>query len=97
MLVFQQDNSICENPYITIQMFCATSLTDVILLSSSDKGSVTLLIYLINHLVDLPTEDYVEIKIALIGAIKGVSILIAINSSHNYYFYFVIIVSEFFH
>lgn len=64
---------------MTIQKCCATSLTDVILLSSSDKGNMTLLIYLINHLVDLATGDYVEIKISLFGVIKEVSILITIN------------------
>lgn len=65
---------------MTIQKFCAISLMDVILLSSSDKGNMTLLIYLINHLVDLTTEDYVEIRIALIDIIKEVSILMAINN-----------------
>lgn len=65
---------------MTIQKYCATSLTDVILFSSSDKGNMTLLIYLINHLVDLATEDYVEIKISLFGVIKEVSILMAINN-----------------
>lgn len=62
-------------PYYIIQKCCASSLTDVVLLSSSDKGSTTLLIYLINHLVDLVTEDYVEIRVALVGVIKEVSIL----------------------
>jgi len=51
------------------------SLTEIIILSSSDKGSTTLLIYLINHLVDLVSEDYVEIRIALVDIIKEVSSL----------------------
>lgn len=62
-------------PYYIIQKFCASSLTDIVLLSLSDKGSTTLLIYLINHLVDLVTEDYVEIRVALVGIIKEVGIL----------------------
>lgn len=57
-------------------MYCAISLTDIVLLSSSDKGSTTLLIFLINHLIDLATENYVEIKIALVGVIKEVIIYI---------------------
>jgi hypothetical protein len=57
-------------------MYCARSLTDIVLLSSSDKGSTTLLIFLINHLIDLVTDSYVEIKIALVGVIKEVIIFI---------------------
>lgn len=56
------------------QKYCANSLANVILLSSSDKGSTTLLIYLINHLVDMVSEDYVEIRAALADVIKEVSI-----------------------
>lgn len=48
---------------------------DVILLSSSDKGSTTLFIYLINHLVDLVSDEYVEIRVALCNVIKEVSYL----------------------
>jgi len=58
---------------MTIQKLCAMSLTEIIILSSSDKGSTTLLIYLMNHLVDLVSEDYVEIRIALVDIIKEVS------------------------
>lgn len=58
---------------MTIQKLCAISLTEIILLSSSDKGNTTLLIYLINHLVDLVSEDYVDIRVALVGIIKEVS------------------------
>lgn len=65
----------CEKPFITIQKLCAISLTDVVLLSSSDKSNTTLLIYLINHLVDLVTEDYVDIRVALVCVIKEVSML----------------------
>lgn len=56
-------------------MYCAISLTDIVLLSSSEKSNTTLLIYLINHLIDLVTEHYVDIKIALVGVIKEVSTL----------------------
>jgi len=71
--LYQQDHTICDKPYLTIQKLCAISLTDIILLSSSDKGSTTLLIYLINYIVDLVSEDYVEIRIALVDIIKEVS------------------------
>ncbi|XP_025425669.1 serine/threonine-protein phosphatase 4 regulatory subunit 4-like isoform X2 [Sipha flava] len=71
------DNYIYEQPYLTVQMYCARSLTDIVLLSSSDKGSTTLLIFLINHLIDLVTDSYVEIKIALVGVIKEV--LVTLN------------------
>ncbi|XP_025200082.1 serine/threonine-protein phosphatase 4 regulatory subunit 4-like [Melanaphis sacchari] len=71
------DHTICDKPYLTIQKLCAINLTEIIHLSSSDKGSTTLLIYLINHLVDLISEDYVEIRIALVGIIKEV--LISLN------------------
>lgn len=71
------DHTICDKPYLTIQKLCAISLTDIILLSSSDKGSTTLLIYLINYLVDLVSEDYVEIRIALVDIIKEV--LVSLN------------------
>lgn len=70
----QQDHTINDDkPYLTIQNLCAISLTEIIILSSSDKGSTTLLIYLLNHLVDLTSEDYVEIRIALVDIIKEVS------------------------
>lgn len=64
---------------MTIQKFCAMSLSDVVLLSSSEKGNTTLLIYLINHLVDLISDDYVEIRIALVGVINEVSVLCLVN------------------
>lgn len=62
------------------------SLSDVVLLSSSDKGNTTLLIYLINHLVDLISEDFVEIRIALVGVINEVSILCLVNKSNLFIF-----------
>ncbi|VVC44329.1 Hypothetical protein CINCED_3A017029 [Cinara cedri] len=66
-------NSICEKPFLTIRTFCANNLIDVsYLLSTPDKEITTLLYYLINHLVDLVSEDYVEIRIALVGVIKNV-------------------------
>lgn len=75
--IYNNDHTISDNPYLTIQKLCAISLTEIILLSSSDKGSTTLLIYLINHLVDLVSEDYVEIRIALVDIIKEV--LVSLN------------------
>lgn len=72
---YLQDNSICEKPFLAVRTFCATCLIDVIYLSTSDKGNITLLYFLINHLVDLINEDYLEIRIALFVVIKNVSIL----------------------
>ncbi|XP_050440372.1 serine/threonine-protein phosphatase 4 regulatory subunit 4-like [Adelges cooleyi] len=73
------NSSISEISYAnwSIRTFCAASLPDIVLFTSSDKSSTTLLIYLINHLVDLVSDEYVEVRIALASVIKEV--LISLN------------------
>ncbi|XP_050535092.1 serine/threonine-protein phosphatase 4 regulatory subunit 4-like [Daktulosphaira vitifoliae] len=72
------DNSVSERlcTNVLIRKLCANSLQDIIMLISSDKGSTTLLIYLLNYLVDLVTDEFIDIRVALASIVKKILILL---------------------